>query len=105
MPYWSPDGTLRLAIEPFEWPSVIRMTEAHVGEETWARSIVGGWLAVPGGSLAFELRARPGGRRLIVAVRDLNPRLPKPLYLTVQATMHERSTFAFLREMRRRCPR
>ena len=103
LPRWSEEGTLRIAIEPFGWPPAIRMERAQVEEETWVRPIVGGWLAAPGGSLEFELRAHAQGRRLIVAVRDLSPRLPKPLYFRLQATMHERSTYAFLREMKRRC--
>jgi len=104
LPHWHPsDGSLRLAIEPFAWPPAIRMEPALVTSETWRRPIIGGWLATPGGSLDFELRARDTGRRLVVAVRGLSPRLPKPLYYRIQSRLHERSTYAFLREMRRRC--
>lgn len=103
-PHWHPsDGSLRLAIEPFAWPPAIRMQPPLITAETWRRPIIGGWLATPGGSLDFELRPRDGGRRLIVAVRALSPRLPEPLYYRIQSRLHERSTYAFLREMRRRC--
>ena len=104
LPHWHPsEGSLHLAIEPFAWPPVIRMDPPRVTSETWCRPIVGGWLATPGGSLDFELRPRDTGARLVVAVRGLAPRLPKHLYYRIQSPLHERSTYAFLREMRRRC--
>lgn len=105
LPHYHPsDGSLCLAIEPFGWPPAIRMDAPQLTAETRVRPIIGGWLAAaPGGSLDFELRPHPGGRRLVVAVRGLAPRLPKPLYYRIQSRMHERSTFAFLREMSRRC--
>lgn len=105
-PHWNDsDGSLRLAIEPLAWPPVIRMDPAELTSETRRRPIVGGWLATSGGSLDFELRTHGAGRRLVVAVRGLSPRLPLFLYLRIQTPLHERSTYAFLREMRRRCQR
>ena len=41
------------------------------------------------------------GTRLTVAVSALRPRLPLWLYFYVQARLHERTTFAFLRQILR----
>jgi hypothetical protein len=92
---------LTLGIEPFHWPRVIRLAAVRETEELRERDIEGGFLAHPGGLLGFELRRREEGRRLVVAVRRLEPRLPRWLYFLVQAPLHERSTFAFLRQARR----
>ena len=105
-PHYLPDGGLELAPRPLDWPRLIRMapvvSEEDAVHRRRIRPIRGGFLAKPGGSLEFELLRRPAGRRLVVAVRALSPRLPLGLYLSVQTPMHERSTFAFLREVNRR---
>ena len=105
-PHYLPDGRLELAPWPLDWPRLIKMApvvlEQDARHRRRIRPIRGGFLAKPGGSLEFELLRRPGGRRLVVAVRALSPRLPLGLYLSVQTPLHERSTFAFLREVNRR---
>ena len=104
-PLWSEPsglGTLRLAILPLRWPSAIRMDAPQRGPERWSRPIRGGLLAKGHGSLDFELLARPEGRRLVVSVRGLDPRLPRALYYPIQSQLHERSTLAYLREIVRR---
>ena len=96
------DGRLSIGVEPWHWPRAIRMGPADdqaAGEHV--RTIEGGVLARPGGSLGFLLHDYPHGLRLIVALRELRPRLPSWLYFRLQATLHERSTFAFLRAVRR----
>lgn len=97
-PHWSDQG-LFLAPEPFGWPRLIRMDPAQDEPGLRVRAIIGGFLAGRGGAIEFELRPFPAGRRLVVAVRGLRPRLPAWLYLRLQSRMHVRSTFAFLRQM------
>jgi len=92
-------GGMSLACEPFEFPTLIRMEPAKKTETTHVREILGGMLASAGGSIGFETHERPAGLRLVVAVRGLRPRLPRWLYFIVQAQMHERSTFGFLRQI------
>jgi hypothetical protein len=99
-PSYGPDG-LFLGVEPLLWPRLIRMAPAEQTAETRSRAIRGGFLARPGGWIAFELLPHPGGRRLVVALRDFDPRLPRWLYFRVQTRLHERSTFAFLRQVAR----
>jgi hypothetical protein len=99
-----PDGRLSIGIEPWHWPQAIRMAPPHVGPGERVRPIEGGLLADAGGSIGFLIHPYPDGARLIVALRALRPRLPKWLYFRIQAAMHERSTFAFLREVRRALP-
>ncbi len=102
-------GTDRpLAIEaqvPGRLPA-IRMTPPALAPGRRARSILGGLLAYPGGELAFEVAARPESAtvRLTVALRQFRPRMPLPIYLLTQRRLHERSTFAFLREVARTVP-
>lgn len=104
-PYWSgapASSSLRLGIEPLGWPCAIRMGPPAREVERWSRPILGGLLARGAGSLDFEVLARAEGRRLVVAVRGLSPRLPRSLYYPIQSQLHERSTFAYLREIARR---
>lgn len=83
----------------------IRMTAPEQAPGRRARAIFGGLLAHPGGELALELTRRPGAPegsvRLTVALRRFRPRLPLFVYLLTQRRLHERSTFAFLREVAR----
>lgn len=95
-------GELFLAPEPLAWPPLIFMRAREGDERRRVRPIEGGFLARAGGSLDFELLERPRGLRLVVAVRGLRPRLPLLLYLALQTPMHQRSSWAFLREVRRR---
>ncbi|MBT7691346.1 MAG: hypothetical protein HN750_04950 [Gemmatimonadales bacterium] len=90
---------MSLACEPFRFPTLIRLEPAKRTETTRTRGILGGMLAYPGGSIGFATYALPAGTRLVVAVRALKPRLPRWLYFIVQAQMHERSTFGFLRQI------
>ncbi len=91
---------MTLGIIPFHWPKAIRLSQPAVDADSLARSILGGMLAQAGGSIGFELERRPEGLRMVVAVRGLRPRLPRFLYFSLQAQLHERSTFAFLRQVR-----
>jgi hypothetical protein len=93
-------GPLTLCAQPLDWPPMIRMDVPRQSSTQRARPILGGALAHAGGSLAFELLDRSEGRRLVVAVRGLRPRLPLSVYLALQAPVHERSTNAFLRQAR-----
>ncbi|RMG09827.1 MAG: hypothetical protein D6731_18870 [Planctomycetota bacterium] len=89
---------LSLGLAPLHWPIAIRLGSAEEGEGRRARGIEGGLLADPGGEIAFEVYPRAEGQRLAVAVRRLRPRLPRRLYFYAQAPLHERATFAFLRQ-------
>lgn len=82
-------------------PAAIRMSAPELAPGRRARRILGGLLAYEGGELAFELASSPdGGRtRLTVALRAFRPRMPLFVYLLTQRRLHERSTFAFLREV------
>lgn len=81
----------------------IRMAAPEVTPGRRARAIMGGLLAYAGGELAFEVAPRPEDAtvRLTVALRRFKPRMPLPIYLITQRRLHERSTFAFLREVAR----
>jgi hypothetical protein len=81
-------------------PPAIRMSAPELEPGRRARRILGGLLAYEGGELAFELGPAPEGRtRLTVALRAFRPRMPLFVYLLTQRQLHERSTFAFLREV------
>lgn len=95
------DSLLSLGLVPFHWPVAIRMDEPQTTDTARVRSIQGGMLASGGGSIGFHALRRSEGARLVVAVRSLHPRLPLWLYFRIQARLHERSTFAFLRQVRR----
>jgi hypothetical protein len=88
-----------LSVEPLEFPTLIRLAPAAKTETTLTRNILGGLLAPAGGSIGFAQHVLPEGCRLVVAVRALKPRLPRWLYFRVQAQLHERSTFGFLRQV------
>ena len=100
-PHWlaGPSGPLFLAIEPLGFPPVIRLEAPQLGEGQRWRGILGGTLAYPGGSFGFCQLPMPGGLRLVVSVRRLRARLPDFLYLRLQTPLHERSTYASLREL------
>jgi uncharacterized protein YbjT (DUF2867 family) len=72
--------------------SVIRLAEAHDVDgagPTVVRDIDGGWLAAaPGGQFVIACRPGPGSSVLETRLVGYAPRLPKPLYLLVQAPMH-----------------
>jgi hypothetical protein len=89
---------LLLTFQPFHTPLVICMGPLQRTERSLVRSIDGGLLAHPGGTMGFEYEPHPEGVRLVVAMRAFRPRLPGWLYFGLQAQLHERSTFAFLRE-------
>jgi hypothetical protein len=100
---------VHLGIEPLGWPIAIRLEpplvrEGREGERDGERTrpIAGGMLARRGGTFGFELRRRPEGTRVVVAVRRLAPRLPRWLYRRFQVRMHVRSTLGFLREVAQR---
>ena len=81
-------------------PAAIRMSAPEQVPGRRARRILGGLLASESGELAFELTPGPDGRtRLTVALRAFRPRMPLFVYLRTQRRLHERSTFAFLREV------
>ncbi len=103
-PQWR-EPALSLGLEPLHRPTLIRMDAPGDGAGARARPIVGGILAEPGGSFGFELHPRAEGTRLVVAVRRLRPRLPGPVYRRVQARLHVRSTWAFLRDVARQAAR
>jgi hypothetical protein len=69
-----------------------------------ARRIVGGLLAHAGGALAFELLPVARATRVRVALTGFRPRMPRFIYLVTQRQLHERSTFAFLRQVARHAP-
>jgi hypothetical protein len=97
------DQPLRLGLLPWAWPVAIAMQPPETGPGRRARSILGGALAFAGGALAFELEPRPGDLlRVRVALTGFRPRAPLVVYLVTQRRLHERSTFAFLREVGRR---
>lgn len=102
-------GTPRaLSIRTFAGPEAIRMTTPEEGPGRRARKITGGLLAFAGGELAFEVGpspAEPGGTRVTVALTGFRPRMPRFVYWLTQRQLHERSTFAFLREVARTVPR
>jgi len=93
-----PQRGLQIGVHPRAWACLIRLGPLEGGAWKSRRPIQGGLLAHPGGHLAFELEPRAGGTVLTVAVRGLRPRMPARLYLIVQRRMHERATFAFLRQ-------
>lgn len=96
------DQPLRLGLLPWAWPIAIAMRPPESTPGRRARAILGGALAFAGGALAFELEERGDVLRVRVALTGFLPRAPLPLYLVTQRRLHERSTFAFLREVRRR---
>jgi hypothetical protein len=98
-PRREPDGRLTMAVQPLHFPLAIGMGVLERDEHTLFRPIEGGMLAAPGGRIEFVRDVREDGTRLAVAVRSLRPRLPRWLYFRLQAQLHERSTFAFLREV------
>lgn len=90
---------LVIGIEPLHLPIAIALGPASEREGERSRPILGGMLARAGGSFGFEQRVRPEGTRLVVAVRHLDPRMPRWLYRRLQARLHARSTLGFLREL------
>jgi len=104
-PRWSGGRADPLRIGPTPtgaWPPLIALGAAAASPDRWRREILGGLLAKPGGTLDFEVARGRGATRLVVAVRGLRPRLPHELYFRLQARLHVRSTFGFLREVARR---
>jgi hypothetical protein len=105
-PHWPSgvSGPLVMGFRPRGWLPLIRMgrpeEEARGCLRRRFRPLVGGVLAAPGGEIAFETYRLPQVMRLLVAVRGLRFRLPSPLYTRLQGRVHERSTYAFLREAR-----
>lgn len=93
------DAPLRLGVRPWTWPEAIRMATPGVTPGRRSRAILGGLLAHAGGSLAFEAEPRGGLTRIRVALLGFRPRLPLAVYLRTQRRLHERSTYAFLREV------
>lgn len=80
-------GDLRLG----PW-SMIRLGEAHEvagAGPTIARTIDGGWLAAArGGQLVLACSPGPGPSAVEAGLAGYTPRLPKALYLLVQAPIH-----------------
>lgn len=105
VPRWSsegPDGPLAIRCWPLGWPVAIAMGPPEVvPERRRARPVLGGLLAHPGGEMALELEPAPGGTVLRAALRGFRPRMPWWLYRRTQVGLHERSTYAFLREVAR----
>lgn len=101
-------GTSRpLSIHTFAGPLAICMTTPEEGPSRRSRRITGGLLAFSGGELAFEVGPAPtgsGATRVTVALTGFRPRMPRFLYWITQRQLHERSTFAFLREVARTPP-
>ncbi|MCO5166084.1 MAG: hypothetical protein M9894_06915 [Planctomycetes bacterium] len=97
------EAPLAIEVQAPGRPPAIRMSAPEEAPGRRARRILGGLLAYPGGELAFELGPPPAaaGVRLTVALRAFRPRMPLPVYLLTQRRLHERSTFAFLREVAR----
>jgi hypothetical protein len=93
-----PADGLRIGFHPKAWACLISLGPLEGDPARSRRAIQGGLLARPGGHLAFEFEPRHGGTVLTVAVRGLRPRMPARLYQIVQRQMHERATFAFLRQ-------
>ncbi|MBX3468180.1 MAG: hypothetical protein KF878_15015 [Planctomycetes bacterium] len=109
----APDGAegsarpLTIEVQAPGRPPAIRMTPPEEAPGRRARRILGGLLAYAGGELAFEVGPAPERAdhvRLTVALRAFRPRMPLPVYLMTQRRLHERSTFAFLREVARTVP-
>lgn len=103
-PRWAsgPDGPMAIVCWPLGWPVAIAMGPPRtVPERRRARDVLGGLLAHPGGELAFELDPVPEGTVLRVALRGFRHRMPPWIYRRTQKSLHERSTYGFLREVAR----
>ena len=101
-PQPDPHAALWIGFAPEPWASLIRMGPLQGTRWSHRRMIQGGLLAGAGGYLAFDFERRERGVVVSVAVRTLRPRMPNWLYLIVQRRLHERATFAFLRQCVRR---
>jgi hypothetical protein len=75
---------------------LIRLGPAQSRTRELFRPILGGWLAHPGGEMAF----RDEGGRVVMAVRSYEPRLPRWVYRLTQMPAHRIvvSRFAAARE-------
>jgi hypothetical protein len=90
------EGELQTRPTPTGWPLVMSLGPPVGGPNLRRRAILGGWLAESSGSFAIERR----GDALIVAVHDFRPKMPLSLYERFQVPLHDRVSYAFLRQIK-----
>jgi hypothetical protein len=83
---------------------VLRANEARSSSDRLLFEIEGGSLArpAPRGNPRLEFRSTAGGRYVLAALQDFEPRLPWWLYTVTQAPVHAWIMHAFGRALRRR---
>lgn len=93
-------GRLAFRLRPLRAPLLV--LEAAPDRSSSSRALFyvrGGLLARPGGRGRLEFREALGGRVLLAAIHDFEPRLPWPVYVATQALVHVAVMRAFGRHL------